>query len=229
MRKPLRHLATGTGTLLGAAALVAATAGAALASATVTAGGSPYTGAVRATNLGGVTYSIGSSYGVLIATCTGNQIDATTTGSGAASTITGVSFSGCSLNRGGTVTITAHGLPYAGGAVAYAPVPGGQDGTFSFSAPNRSFDVELDAYVAQWNNAHVNCHYSVSSTPFAIGLFNAGNAARPVLANAHSQAVLNHQTLSSISSAPLCATAASWSGTYQLLTQPGGADVSVGP
>ena len=73
--------------LVGSTALLIGMTGSALASGTITSGGSPYTGNVLATNLGSVTLSGLSSLGSIINTCTSASLGAYTNSPEAASAL----------------------------------------------------------------------------------------------------------------------------------------------
>ncbi|WP_018653141.1 hypothetical protein [Actinomadura flavalba] len=216
----------------GAAAIIAGMTGTALATTIVSLpGGTPYTGTVRATNIGGnVTLSGNGALGAINTSCTSGTLDAYTLSNGTGGQLTGVTLSGCTNNRGGTTTITALGLPYSGGGVTYAPVAGGRDGYIYVNAPNLAVDIKAVLTLPSLGIPSLECHYTLSSsTPLTINLFNKTNANRPVPANTHSQGTLAGQSLQKKSGTTTCPNSVSANGKFQILTQPGGADLQLNP
>ncbi|GAA4091918.1 hypothetical protein [Actinomadura miaoliensis] len=219
---------------LGASALVIASATAALASATITtADGTPYSGDVRATNLGNVTLTGVSALGSIVTTCTSGTLDAYTNSNGTGGSLKTVNLSGCTNNRGGTTTITAIGLPYTGGQVDYAPVSSGRDSTLTIFAPNPNVHIQAVLTLPTLGIPSLTCHYGLTtSTPLVLDLFNRNNPNRPVITNTHGQGKLAGQSLQRRTSpAPdaRCPASVSANGNFQILAHPSGADLQVGP
>ncbi|MBX6768420.1 MAG: hypothetical protein IRY90_14930, partial [Actinomadura rubrobrunea] len=214
---------------LGASALVIASATAALASATITTvDGTPYTGEVRATNIGNVTLTGVSPLGSIVTTCTSATLDAYIKSDGTGGELRNVSLSGCTNNRGGTTTITAIDLPYVGGQVDYAPVPGGRDSTLTIFAPNPKAHVQAVLTLPGLGIPSLTCHYGLTtSTPLVLDLFAPDNPNKPVPSNPHGQGRLQGQSLQRLSNPTpdtRCPTSVSANGNFQVVTHPGGQD-----
>lgn len=230
----MRKLGTFGLPILGASALLMATASAALASATITSGGVAYTGNITATNIGGnVTLSGSSTLGVIITTCTSGTLNAFVNSDGTGGQLTGVALSGCTNNKGGTTTITPVGLPYSGGQVDHAPVAGGRDAKLTIFAPNPAVQIDAVLTLPTVGVPSLTCHYGLTTTTsLVLDLFNPDNANKPVPANTHAQGTLAGQALQRLTSpAPdaRCPTTAIGNGKFQLVTDPGAADLQVGP
>jgi hypothetical protein len=77
------------------------------------------------------------------------------------------------------------------------------------------------------------CHYGLTTTtPLTIDLFNSTNPNRPDTGNPHSQGQLTGQQLQKISNPENtagCPAAVSGNGKFQVLTEPGGADLTIAP
>ncbi|NKZ08497.1 hypothetical protein [Actinomadura latina] len=216
--------------LVGSAALLVGMAGTALASGTITSGGSPYTGSVIATNLGNVTLAGNSFLGPIINSCSSGSLGAYTKSDGTSGRLDSVSLSGCTNNRGGTTTVTAIGLPYTGGHVDYAPVTGGRDGKIVIDAPNAAVDIKAILNLPAWGLTGVECHYGLTTTtPLNIDVYNPSNANKPVPSNPHGQGKLAGQSLQFISGDSVCPASASANGNFQIVTSPGGNDLLLGP
>ncbi|WP_067456112.1 hypothetical protein [Actinomadura macra] len=218
---------------LGAGALLLVTATAALASTTITSGGAPYNGDVKATNLTSTRLSgNGPGVGLITTTCTGATLVASVVSDGSTGSLKDIALTGCTNNFGGSDTITASKLPYTGGSVVYDPVKGGRDGYLKINAPNPSVDVKAVLQLTSLGRTET-CHYGLTgSTPLTIDLYNGSNPARPDTANPHSQAELKGQSLQKVANAENtsgCPASASANGRYQILTAPGGADLVLGP
>ncbi|GAA4151444.1 hypothetical protein [Actinomadura keratinilytica] len=219
---------------LGASALVIASATAALASATITTtGGTPYSGEVRATNIGNVTLTGVSALGSIVTTCTSGTLDAYVDSDGTGGSLNNVELSGCTNNRGGTTTITAIDLPYSGGQVDYAPVSGGRDAALTIFAPNPTVHIQAVLTLPTLGIPSLTCHYGLStSTPLVLDLFNPGNANKPVITNSHGQGTLAGQSLQRRTSPTpdaRCPASVSANGNFQIVAHPSGADLQVGP
>ncbi|MBW8487690.1 hypothetical protein [Actinomadura parmotrematis] len=209
------------------AAIVVVTAGSAFAT-TIKDPVNAYSGAVRANNIGNITLSGTGSLGLVTNTCTGSQLDATVNSNGTGGSLTGVSITGCTNNRGGTTTVTALGLPYSGATVAYAPVAGGRDGTLTINAPNTAVNIQAVMTLPAWGISSLTCNYSLtSSTPLTINLYNYNNANKPVPSNTHAQGTLTGQSLQRTSTDVRCPSSAAATGKFQLLAQPSGHDLAV--
>ncbi|MQY07015.1 hypothetical protein [Actinomadura macrotermitis] len=214
-------------TTIGTTALIVATAGGAMAT-TIRNPVNPYSGAIRANNIGNVTLSGSGSLGLVTNTCTASQLDATVNSNGTGGVLTGVSITGCTNNRGGTTTITALNLPYTGAQVDYAPVAGGRDGKLTIFAPNTTVNVQAVMSLPAWGISSLTCNYSLtSSTPLTIDLFNYNNANKPVPSNTHAQGTLTGQSLQRTTADVRCPSSAAATGKFQILSQPGGADLAV--
>ncbi|GLW61926.1 hypothetical protein Arub01_01700 [Actinomadura rubrobrunea] len=219
---------------LGASALVIASATAALASATITTvDGTPYTGEVRATNIGNVTLTGVSSLGPIITTCTNATLDAYIESDGTGGELRDVVLSGCTNNRGGTTTITAIDLPYSGGQVDYAPVAGGRDSKLTIFAPNPKAHVQAVLTLPALGIPSLTCHYGLTtSTPLVLDLFAYDNANKPVPSNPHGQGQLLGQSLQRLPDPTpdsRCPTSVSANGSFQVVAHPSGQDLVVGP
>ncbi|GAA2163108.1 hypothetical protein [Actinomadura napierensis] len=226
----MRKLGTIAIPLVGSTALLIGLAGSALASGTITSGGSPYTGDVLATNLGNVTLSGLSSLGPLVNTCTSASLGAYTQSDGTGGKLNSVSLTGCTNNQGGTTTITALNAPYSGGHVDYAPVSGGRDGRIVIDAPNPSVDIKAVLTLPNWGIPSMECHYGLTtSTALSIDVYNPANANKPVPSNSHGQGKLAGQSLQFLSGDSKCPPSASANGNFQIVTDPGGADLTLGP
>lgn len=217
--------------LVGSTALLIGMTGSAFASGTITSGGSPYTGNVLATNLGNVTLSGLSSLGSIINTCTSASLGAYTKSDGTGGQLNSVSLTGCTNNRGGTTTVTALNLPYTGGHVDYDSThASNRDGTITINAPNPSVDVKAVLTLPAWGISSMECHYGLTtSTPLTINVYNPTNANKPVPSNSHGQGKLAGQALQFISGDSRCPASASANGNFQIVTSPGGADLTLGP
>ncbi|MEO5878357.1 MAG: hypothetical protein ABIS86_11690 [Streptosporangiaceae bacterium] len=218
-------------TAIGASAVLVASATAAFASATITSGGVAYTGNIRATNIGGsVTLSGSSTLGLIVNTCTGGTLDAYIQSNGLGGKLTGVGLTGCTNNKGGTTTVTAIGLPYSGGTVDYAPIAGGRDGKIIIAAPNPAVKVRAVLTLPSIGIPSLTCDYGLTTTTaLVIDVYNPLNANKPVPANTHGQGKLAGQSLQRTSSDVRCPATAVANGKFQILTQPGGADLLLGP
>lgn len=216
--------------VLGAGALVMASATAALASATITSNGVAYSGDVRATNLGNATISGVSTLGAIITTCTGAQLDAYINSNGTGGVLNGVSTSGCTNNKGGTTTITALNLPYSGGTVNHAPVAGGRDATLTIP-PNAPSHVQAVLTLPALGIPSLTCHYTLTTT-LTLDLYNHNNANKPVAGNAQAQGKLNGQSLQRRTSPapdPRCPSSVSANGNFQIVPVPTAGLLAVGP
>ncbi|MQY07016.1 hypothetical protein [Actinomadura macrotermitis] len=223
MNKPGR-ITTAT---VGAAALVLAAAGPALA--TTIRIQDPYSGAVRANNLGNITLA-GNSASPVISTCTSGQLDATVNSNGTGGQFTSVSITGCTNNRGGTTTVTALNLPYSGMQVDYAPVVGGRDGKLTVFAPSTTVDLRLVMSLPAWGIPSLTCDYGLlGTTPITMDLFNPANPNKPVPSNTHAQGRLTAQSLQRIGSSTLCPPSTAISARFQLLAMPSGSDLILDP
>ncbi|GLZ10206.1 hypothetical protein Acsp04_04410 [Actinomadura sp. NBRC 104425] len=211
---------------LGASALVIASATAALASAKITTtDGTPYSGEVRATNVGNVTLSGVSALGTIVTTCTSSTLDAYVNSDGTGGRLDNVALSGCTNNRSGTTTITALDLPYSGGQVDYAPVSGGRDATLTIFAPNPTVHIQavLDLPTL---GISLTCHYGLStSTPLVLDLFNATKDS-PGRGKLAGQSL---QRRTSPAPDPRCPASVSANGDFQIVAYPSNANLQVGP
>lgn len=215
--------------IVGSAALLFGMTGTAFASATITSGGAPYTGDVLGTNLGNVTLAGNSFLGPIINTCTSASLGAYTKYDGTDGKLNSVSISGCTNNRHGTTTVTATGLPYIGGHVDHDPVSGGRDGKIVIDAPNSAVDVKAILDLPDWGLMGVECHYGLTtSTPLSIDVYNPSNSNKPEPSNPHGQGKLAGQSLQLISGDSVCPASASANGNFQIVTDPGGADLELG-
>ncbi|QXJ24322.1 hypothetical protein AGRA3207_005622 [Actinomadura graeca] len=239
MPKPFTLLlpALGAGALLMAAATTApaatAPAPSPALSTTITSGGKPYSGDVKATNINGTRLSgNGPGVGLITTTCTSATLVAAVVSDGTSGSLKDLALSGCTNNFGGSDTITVGNLPYTGGSVVHDPVSGGRDGVLKINAPNPGVDVKAVLNLKSLGRTET-CHYGLTgSAPLTIDLFNGNNPARPDTANAHSQGELKGQSLQKVASSENtsgCPASASANGRYQLLTSPGGADLLLGP
>ncbi|GAA3234543.1 hypothetical protein [Actinocorallia longicatena] len=217
--------------VLGAFALLLTTTTSAFASATITSGGVAYTGNVRATNIGGnVTLSGTSTLGLITNTCTGGTLDAYIQSNGLNGQLTGVGLTGCTNNKGGTTTVTALNLPYSGGQVDYAAIAGGRDGKITIFAPNLNVLVRAVLTLPSIGIPSLTCDYGLTtSTALVIDVYNGANANRPVTTNSHSQGKLAGQSLQRTSSDVRCPATAVANGKFQIVTNPGGADLVLAP
>ncbi|GAB3654921.1 hypothetical protein GCM10027589_13950 [Actinocorallia lasiicapitis] len=215
----------------GALALVLAGSTAAMASATITSGGVAYNGSIVATNIGGsVTLTGTSSLGLLVNTCTGASLTASIQSNGLNGSLTGLTATGCTNNRGGTTTITAFGLPYTGGQVDHAPIAGGRDGKITIFAPNAAVLVRGVASLPAWGIPSLTCDYGLTtSTPLVVDVYNPLNANKPVPANTHGQGKLAGQQLQRLTADARCPATMAANGKFQIVTNPGGADLLLGP
>ncbi len=183
-----------------------------------------------ATNLGNVTLAGNSFLGPVINSCTSASLGTYTQSDGTGGRLDSVSLSGCTNNRGGTTTITASGLPYTGGHVDYAPVaawPAGQDrhrraerGRRHQGRPRppglgpdgRRVPLRPDDDVTA---EHRRLQPVQRQQARSVELARAGQA--------------GYQSLQFISGASICPASASANGNFQIVTDPGGANLDLGP
>jgi hypothetical protein len=217
--------------LVGSTALLIGMAGSALASGSITSGGAPYTGNVLATNIGNVTLSGNSPLGLIVNSCSGTSLGAYVKSDGTGGQLNSVSITGCANNRGGTTTVTALNLPYTGGHVDYDSAhTNHRDGTITIDAPNSAVDVKAVLDLPAWGITGLECHYGLTTaTPLTIDVYDPSNANKPVPSNAHGQGRLNGQSLQLISGGGDCPSSAAATGNFQIVTDPGGADLQIGP
>ncbi|RMI47091.1 hypothetical protein EBO15_04150 [Actinomadura harenae] len=195
-----------------AVALVAGSATAASAAGTGIHSGSAtgplFTGNVQASLLGtaSVTTSLGGG------SCNQSTMTGSVNSDGTGVKITGASFTnnpGPSCpGGGGSVAVSAQGLPWTGGNVTYDSAhTGGRDASMTIAG----FKVKAVASIL----GGITCYYGGSVT--ANG-FNADNASRPVTTVSQAEIQLNNVTVNVQSGGSfLCPSTATVSATYQLL------------
>ncbi|MEU9021591.1 hypothetical protein [Actinomadura sp. NPDC048394] len=229
MRKPFKIALPA----LGASALLIAGASAALAT-TISSGGAPYNGDVKVTNITPTKFSgNGPGIGLITSTCNAVSLVASVVSDGSGGQLKSASLTSCTNNYGGSDTYTVNNLPYSGASAHYdAAHTNNRDGYLTINAPNSSVDVRAVLHLTNLGRTET-CHYGLTTTtPLTIDLFNSTNPNRPDTGNPHSQGQLTGQQLQKISNPENtagCPAAVSGNGKFQVLTEPGGADLTIAP
>lgn len=220
--------------VLGAGVLTLGTATAALATTIVDdSTGLGYNGDVAVTNINNtVITGLGPGIGSISVTCTSAALTAGVVANGSSGSLKAVSLTGCTNNYGGSTTISVSNLPYTGGSVTHDPVAGGRDGYLTIDAPNAGVDVRAVLNLTSIGKTEI-CHYGLTTTTdLVIDLYNKTNANRPATGNSHSQGALTGEKLQKISNpenTPGCPSTVTANGKYQVLTSPGGNDLTLAP
>jgi len=160
--------------------------------------GPAFSGPVVATNLGNITVTTSLSN----ASCTSAVQNGTINSDGTNLTVTSATFSSCTSSLG-SVNVTASSLPWAGGSVVYAPVPGGADGTLTLA----NFTVGATVF-------GLSCVYSGTLTGNG---YNPDNPTRPDTSVAQAQARITNATVNKKSGSFLCPGTATVNAAYQLV------------
>ncbi|SEG54530.1 hypothetical protein SAMN04489712_106163 [Thermomonospora echinospora] len=176
--------------------LVATSASA--APATIRRGGPaelPYSGAIRFDNLGPLSVNARILGVNVTAQCSTAVLNGTLTSSSTGS-LNSATVTGCSSNVGGSANITFQNLPYTDATVDYAPIPGGRDGTLTFTDPDLRIRANLTVF-----GISATCYYGFGSTVSSLtfDLYNPDNPNRPNPSVAEAQGKMNNASLDRLS------------------------------
>ncbi|MFI6518725.1 hypothetical protein ACIBF1_24430 [Spirillospora sp. NPDC050679] len=184
-----------------------------------------YSGSVQGTGLGTSSLSTPNPL-ALVHSCGSAQFSAFASGTGAWSF--GPFTMSCTNNRGGTTTLSA-GLIRTTGA-QYSPVFGGRNGYLATPTPDRDIGVEVVMTLPALGIPVVRCTYGLTSiNPVVFNWFDRTNPNRPVPANAHAQLALTGQSFQRLRGDSWCSATLGVTATFQVLAQPSGHDLRIGP